>query len=269
MNQSPTTIESIIQNVLRRRADGERIDDEAIINAHPELMPRLGIELKKLQLIAGARDQAAGPARADDETINRSEEMDQEETDAPPAEDLPEMEVPDYELLRFLGRGGFGAVYLGRHRIHGEFSAIKIFSKSRAAELDGVRAYKQRAQTNPHLVPIEHVGELAEAYYYVMPLADDLREGVEWDRLRAGRVMERELDQFDVHDHERRDLSQTFLKWRYGEFPAGSEVVSPDGRWSIVEEPDRKPATMMPGWADRLRVWIGKRSLVLRERTPR
>ena len=64
MNQSPTTIESIIQNVLRRRADGERIDDEAIINAHPELMPRLGIELKKLQLIAGARDQAAGPARA-------------------------------------------------------------------------------------------------------------------------------------------------------------------------------------------------------------
>ncbi|HJN67348.1 MAG TPA: bifunctional serine/threonine-protein kinase/formylglycine-generating enzyme family protein [Pirellulales bacterium] len=175
MNQSPTTIESIIQNVLRRRADGERIDDEAIINAHPELMPRLGIELKKLQLIAGARDQAAGPARADDETINRSEEMDQEETDAPPAEDLPEMEVPDYELLRFLGRGGFGAVYLGRHRIHGEFSAIKIFSKSRAAELDGVRAYKQRAQTNPHLVPIEHVGELAEAYYYVMPLADDVK----------------------------------------------------------------------------------------------
>ncbi len=107
------------------------------------------------------------------------------------------------------------------------------------------------------------------AAWTVMPLADDLREGVEWDRLRAGRVMERELDQFDVHDHERRDLSQTFLKWRYGEFPAGSEVVSPDGRWSIVEEPDRKPATMMPGWADRLRVWIGKRSLVLRERTPR
>ena len=58
MNQPPTTLELIIQETLRRRAAGERLKDNAVIAAHPELMPLLEIELKKLRLIAGARAEA-------------------------------------------------------------------------------------------------------------------------------------------------------------------------------------------------------------------
>ena len=176
MNVPPTTLESIIQETLRRRAGGEQLEDDVVIAANPELMPQIEVELKKLRLIAGARAEAgAAPAEFGD-TVIHSQEMSQEDTDSQLAEDRrPRVEVPDYELLKFLGRGGFGEVYLGRHRIHGEFSAVKIFAKRRATELDGVRAYKQRAQQNSNLVPIEHVGELAEAYYYVMPLADDVK----------------------------------------------------------------------------------------------
>ena len=62
MNQPPTTLELIIQETLRRRAAGERLADNAVIAAHPELMPLLETELKKLRLIAGARAEieAAG-----------------------------------------------------------------------------------------------------------------------------------------------------------------------------------------------------------------
>ncbi len=175
MNVPPTTLESIIQETLRRRAGGEQLEDDVVIAANPELMPQLEVELKKLRLIAGARAEAGAPAEFGD-TVTHRQEMSQEDTDSQFVEDRrPRVEIPDYELLKFLGRGGFGEVYLGRHRIHGEFSAVKIFAKRRAAELDGVRAYKQRAQPNSNLVPIEHVGELAEAYYYVMPLADDVK----------------------------------------------------------------------------------------------
>jgi serine/threonine protein kinase len=42
-------------------------------------------------------------------------------------------------------------------------------------ELEGVRSYKQQAKQHSNLVPIEHVGETDTCYYYVMPLADDVK----------------------------------------------------------------------------------------------
>src|SRR5262249_2197447 len=54
-------------------------------------------------------------------------------------------------------------------------SAVKLFPKSDAIELEGIRAYKRRAQDHPHLVPIGHVGETGQHLYAIMPLADDVK----------------------------------------------------------------------------------------------
>ena len=85
--------------------------------------------------------------------------------------------IPDYELAHLIGRGGFGEVWLARERLTGVFYAVKVIPRDRigAAELEGVRTYKQRAAGHPHLINLEHVGETDQCYYYAMELADDAR----------------------------------------------------------------------------------------------
>lgn len=86
-----------------------------------------------------------------------------------------QVRVPDYELLRRIGWGSYGDVWLGRNLHDEQFYAIKVIPKDCKIELDGIREYKKRSKGHPKLVPIEHVGELDEHYYYVMPLADDAK----------------------------------------------------------------------------------------------
>jgi hypothetical protein len=85
--------------------------------------------------------------------------------------------LPDYELLKWIGAGTFGQVWLARNRHDGGLCAVKIVAKRHQSELDGVRLYRQCAGDHPSLVAIKHVGEGDGFYYYVMPLADDVREG--------------------------------------------------------------------------------------------
>jgi len=81
--------------------------------------------------------------------------------------------IPDYDLLRRIGRGGVGEVWLGRNRLDRQHCAIKLLPASAITELNGLREYKRRIAEHPHLVPIEHVGEVTDWLYYIMPLADD------------------------------------------------------------------------------------------------
>ncbi len=81
--------------------------------------------------------------------------------------------VPDYELCRSIGRGGFGEVWLGRSKLSRKYCAIKIIHSHRGVELEGVRQYQQRVEDHPNLVSILHVGETEGFCYYVMPLADN------------------------------------------------------------------------------------------------
>ena len=147
--------------------------DDELTQTHPELMPELLQELAKLKLINQARE------RAEHEDISTHGGMlDQltTETHHEGASDPPlDANVPDYNLLRRIGKGGFGEVWLGHHRLHGEYVAVKIVPKQRLVELEGVRSYKHQAKQHSHLVPIEHVGETDTCYYYVMPLADDVK----------------------------------------------------------------------------------------------
>ncbi len=85
-------------------------------------------------------------------------------------------DIPDYKLVRSVGRGAFGEVWLARNRHDGQFCAVKVFSKAKLLELEGVREYRKRAAGNPYLAPIYHVGEWGDYYYYVMPLADDAKQ---------------------------------------------------------------------------------------------
>lgn len=173
MSDRVEQIRQVVEETRRRRSGGEPISDDNITSANPDLMPELKDELKKLALIEAARNEADRTTASI--LANPGENADTAASDSDSMHLVPGIEVPDFELLAPVGRGGFGEVWVARHRLHGEFCAVKLVARHQDIELDGIRVYRQRAKDHPGLVPIEHVGETDQCIYYVMPLADDVK----------------------------------------------------------------------------------------------
>jgi Tfp pilus assembly protein PilF len=89
--------------------------------------------------------------------------------------------IPDYELLRLIGQGSYGQVWLARS-VTGALRAIKIvyrasFDHDRPfeREFEGIKKFEPLSQARETQVAIFHVGrnDTAGYFYYVMELADD------------------------------------------------------------------------------------------------
>ena len=87
--------------------------------------------------------------------------------------------IPDHEVLRRIGRGAYGAVWLARN-VMGTYRAVKIihredFSRDRpfTREYEGLLKYEPVSRSHPNLMQILHVGRRGEYFYYVTELADD------------------------------------------------------------------------------------------------
>ncbi|HLA83769.1 MAG TPA: serine/threonine-protein kinase [Thermoguttaceae bacterium] len=90
-------------------------------------------------------------------------------------------EVPDFDLLRPIGEGGFGRVWMARNRTTGRLRAVKLIAKSRVGTADPAgremasitRLEATLRHHHPNLVTIHHVGQTDDHLFYVMDLADD------------------------------------------------------------------------------------------------
>jgi WD40 repeat protein len=97
-----------------------------------------------------------------------------------PESNLKPPPIPDHELLRLIGRGSYGEVWLARS-VMGTFRAVKIvhraaFESERPYEREfaGIQKFEPISRTHDGLVQVLHVGrnEAAGCFYYVMELAD-------------------------------------------------------------------------------------------------
>jgi eukaryotic-like serine/threonine-protein kinase len=86
--------------------------------------------------------------------------------------------LPDYEIVRELGKGGMGVVYLARHSDGVSLAAVKVIRRERLSNPEAVSRFRREAQaaarlSHPNIVTVLHADQHAspgfgEIYYLVM-----------------------------------------------------------------------------------------------------
>jgi protein kinase-like protein/concanavalin A-like lectin/glucanase superfamily protein len=110
--------------------------------------------------------------------------------------------VPDHELIRLIGQGSYGEVWLARNAL-GAYRAIKVVYESSfrhkrpfEREFNGVQKFEPVSRLHDGLMDVLQVGrnDAAGYFYCVMELADDVRDGQSFDPARyAPRTLAQDL----------------------------------------------------------------------------
>ena len=96
-------------------------------------------------------------------------------------------EIPDYKLVRKIGEGAYGEIWLGIS-VTGVYRAIKFIERAKfehdrpyEREFNGIKQYEPVSREHPGLMDILHIGrnEEKQFFYYVMELGDDQHTGQE------------------------------------------------------------------------------------------
>jgi serine/threonine protein kinase len=111
--------------------------------------------------------------------------VNRQDSEARSGEEPAAPDVPDFDLIRLIGHGGFGQVWLAVNRTTGRLRAVKVISLHRSGPADPAAreiSSLTRLEANlhcqhPNLSNIYHVGQTADHLFYVMDPADDLAGG--------------------------------------------------------------------------------------------
>ncbi len=167
----------VIDIYLREHGPDGPVSRQDIISAHASLMPELGQELRKIELIQRARRSATTGAGGDG-----------------PVAAVPSMPPPDsfagYSLTDEIHRGGQGVVYRARQVSTGQQVAIKVMREGPfAGPRDRARFEREvriLAQLNyPNIVSVIESGSAAGTTFLVMPYIS----GKPLDRYVADRTL--------------------------------------------------------------------------------
>ncbi|MCK4340818.1 MAG: serine/threonine protein kinase [Phycisphaerae bacterium] len=184
-------IQQVVAECIRRRSSGEALPDNEVISSHVELMPELGVELRKLRLVEQARHDAVrarsrkcSPPKPEAETtgwkpVPHSNVAAGPRTGRPTgwkpvphSADLPEG-FEGYEVVREIHHGGQGVVYQAIQKSTKRKVAIKVLhggpfvdARSRARLEREIQILGQL--DHPNIVGIHDSGTAAGCSYYVM-----------------------------------------------------------------------------------------------------
>lgn len=103
----------------------------------------------------------------------------------PTSSDRSRPRIHDHEVLRLIGRGAYGEVWLARG-VTGALRAVKVvwradydYPEAFEREFEAIKRYEPVSRKHAGLVPVLQVGRSEDEsfYYYVMELADDVDTG--------------------------------------------------------------------------------------------
>lgn len=129
-------------------------------------------ENRRLKTVFGTEgtDRPPEPVRSSDEAATAVED---------------ELHVPNHTLLRQVGEGAFGEVWLAQNQV-GHHVAVKVVHRHNLPsnapyerEFDGIRNFWEVSGTHESLLRVLHVGrnDSASYFFYIMEVADDAATG--------------------------------------------------------------------------------------------
>lgn len=108
--------------------------------------------------------------------------------------------VADHELIRPVGAGSYGEVWIAKNSVTSGLRAIKIVwrdffenAKPYEREFEAIKRFEPLSRTHPGFVDVLQVGRLENGFYYVMELADDIHgaEPIETEHYRPATLAAR------------------------------------------------------------------------------
>jgi len=144
LSPSEESLQLVADDVIERRLRGETVTDEQVIQQHPDLMPDLQEWLSRLRVIQQARKRAERLRRIEDNL-----KLTETKRNA----------FPGYTLLRLLGEGGQGRIFLAECDRTSNFVAVKTqLNWSRNPSIPHQRFQQEiellRNLTHPGVVPL-------------------------------------------------------------------------------------------------------------------
>lgn len=106
-----------------------------------------------------------------------------------PVLSLAQPSIPDHTLVKCIGRGAYGEVWLARNVI-GRHQAVKIVKARNFTqpapyerEFKGIERFASVSRSHPGLVQVLHVGrnDASGYFFYIMELADDVSGATTWE----------------------------------------------------------------------------------------
>ena len=153
----------ILNDVLDRRAEGERVTEEVLLAANPELADELR---EHLAMLRGMDRDRVTIERLITQGVLR------------PSEDSAYLaELGAYKIVGLLGRGGMGVVLKAHEQALSRTVALKLLRADLAHDEIPLARFKREAKAaaallHPNIVTVHAVGEEHGTHYFAMEYVD-------------------------------------------------------------------------------------------------
>lgn len=183
---SEALFELLYHELLIREGLGERPDPADYARSYPTLAGRLKLQMQIHEALS-----------FEDDGEDIAQGLIASNPYAPPAGWLPDL--PGYEVIEEIGRGGMGVVYRARQLSPARDVALKMILDGRFASVHDLQRFHNEAEAvaaldHPNIVPILEVGQHDSLHYFSMRLLtggslDDFNPAIAGDWRAISRLM--------------------------------------------------------------------------------
>lgn len=173
-NNSEHIVEQAVQRFVDAQLQGQKPNIDEFVKQYPDFESQIRQRLQSLDEI----DSLFGVLMQED---------DSHEGETILESDLVGQKLGDFEILKMIGQGGMGAVFLARQVSLDREVAVKVISSVGGSQAKDLDRFKRESKvlakiTHPNIVPIYEVGQQGPYSYFAMEYV----KGVSLDKILNG-----------------------------------------------------------------------------------